>query len=322
MRVGNRFCGRCGHELRAASRFCSNCGHARPASTGQASAQRGMRDLGAAPQRAQQLPDSAPTLTAGLAAAQPGSAGRRADAFQQGRPPASLAPHGASPPRPVPPARAARRPAYLLPLVAVLAIIVAGGGVIGATLVIRHLHNQPAAQGKLAALSPPSTSAPPATPATPVSPPSSSPPPPPSQVSLNGITIDIGSVNTDPDATAVATTLATYFGGIDAGNYTQAWDTYSASLQQSVPYQPFANGLSTSQDIQVVVQSIQDDADGIIEADVSFQSHQAGQYGPNQGETCTNWSLDYYLVPAADSSGSLSYLINKVTDIGPGHVSC
>ena len=138
---------------------------------------------------------------------------------------------------------------------------------------------------------------------------------------MDGITIHVGAVSTDPDATGVAATLAGYFGGIDAGRYTQAWDTLSPALRDAVPFQRWANGLSTSQDSQVVVQGIQHNADGSIDTDVSFQSHQAGQYGPNPGEMCTNWSLDYQLVPAADG-GSLSYLINKVTDIGPGHASC
>jgi hypothetical protein len=136
------------------------------------------------------------------------------------------------------------------------------------------------------------------------------------------MTISIAAVNTNPDATAVAATLASYFGGIDARNYRQAWDAYSPELQGHIPFQPFTQALSTSQDNQVVVQSIQDDAGGDIDADVSFRSHQAGRYGPNQGETCTDWSLDYHLVPAANTAGSLSYLINKVTDMGPGHVSC
>jgi len=140
-------------------------------------------------------------------------------------------------------------------------------------------------------------------------------------VTVDGITIDTSAVSTDPDATAAATTLAGYFGGIDARRYTQAWDTFSPALQGAFPFQRWADGLSTSQDSQVVVQGIQHNADGSIDADVSFQSHQAGQYGPNPGETCTNWSLDYQLVPAADA-GSLSYLINKVTEIGSGHTSC
>jgi eukaryotic-like serine/threonine-protein kinase len=283
MRLGTRFCGRCGRERRPGGRFCGNCGHVLPVSADPARVQPGLPGSGARP------------LPLGLASS------------------------GSAPPQRGAPARTGRRPAYLLPFAAVLAILVAGGISAATVLVIRHFNGQPAVQDNLAATSP--TSAPPASTSQPQSQ-SQSPPPPPTQVTVDGITISIGAVNTDPDATAVAATLASYFGGIDARNYRKAWDTYSSELQSGIPFQPFAHELSTSQDSQVVVQSIQDDASGNIDADVSFQSHQAGQYGPNQGETCTNWSLDYHLVPAANPTGAPSYLINKVTDIGPGHVSC
>jgi len=211
----------------------------------------------------------------------------------------------------------------------VLAVLVGGGGSYATVLAIRHFQGQPARPSNLAAISPtiaPATSASPSPSSSPSPSPSPppAPPPPPTQVAMNGITIGIGAVNTDPDATAVTTTLAGYFGGIDSGRYMQAWDTFTPALREAVPFQPWANGLSTSQDSQVVVQSIQHNADGTIDTDVSFQSHQAGQYGPNPGETCTNWSLDYQLVPGAGAAGSvsLSYLISKVTYIGSGHTSC
>jgi hypothetical protein len=282
MRVGTRFCGRCGRERRLGGRFCGNCGHILP-------------------------------VIADPARAQPGLPGSDAGPLPPGQ-----APPGAGPPRRGSSPRTARRPAYLLPLTAVLALVVACGGYAATMLVIRQFHGQPAVQSNLAEISP--TSAPPASASQP--PPASQSPLPPTQVTLDGVTISIAAVNTDPNATAVAPTLASYFGGIDTRNYRQVWDTYSSELRGDIPFQPFAQALSTSQDNQVAVHSIQDDAGGDIDADVSFQSHQAGQYGPTQGETCTDWSLDYHLVPAAHPAGSLSYLINKVTDIGPGHVSC
>lgn len=281
MRVGNNFCTRCGHGLEPEQRFCVTCGHA-------------IRDPAAA---------ATPTPT-------------------QRQPPPEPAGLG----RPTPPAPAERRRASMLPLATVLVALAAGGGSAAAVLLIRHSHGQPAVQESLAALAPttsaPAASASPAT-ASPTAPPSPTPsasPTPPTQVSIDGVTIDISAVNTDPDASAVATTFATYFGGIDAGDYTQAWDTYSASLQgSSDSYQSFAKNVSTTQDSQVVVQSIQHDSDGNIDADVSFQSHQAGQYGVNQGETCTNWSLDYNLVPAGSANSSVSFLINGATG---GHTAC
>jgi hypothetical protein len=208
---------------------------------------------------------------------------------------------------------------------AVLAMLIAGGGSYTTVLAIRHFQEQPATPSKVATGSPTTARATSASPSPSSSPsPSHTPPPLPTQVIMNGIAIGIGAVNTDPGATAVATTLAGYFGGIDAGRYAQAWDTLTSALQEPVSFQQWANGLSTTQDSQVIVQSIQHNADGTIDTGVSFQSHQAGQYGPNPGETCTNWSLDYQLVPGAGAAGSvsLSYLINKVTSIGPGHTSC
>jgi hypothetical protein len=318
MRVGNRFCGNCGHQLRPTVRFCSSCGRAVTASAGHSSAQPGQQNLGTAAQQTADLPAIAVKPTAGLAN-QPGASGNFAEASGQGRHPPGKAPPGTQFPRSAPPTRARRRPSYLLPLVAVLAVFVAGGGSAAAVIIIGQSHGKPAVRDKLAAISP--TSAPP----TSAPPTSFSSPEPPTQVTVDGMAINIGAVNTDADATAVAATLGTYFGSIDSGNYQQAWDTYSAPLQAAIPLRPLASALRTSQDSEVVVQSIQHDANGDIDADVSFQSHQAGQYGPSPGETCTNWSLDYHLVPAANAAAgpvSLSYLINKVTDIGAGDTSC
>jgi hypothetical protein len=153
-----------------------------------------------------------------------------------------------------------------------------------------------------------------------------SPSPPPTQVNIQGVTIGISAVNTDPDAMDVAATLAAYFGGIDARNYKQAWDTFTSAFQAVVSFQKFSSSERTSQDTQIVVQSIRHDSNGDLDVQVGFQSHQAGQYGPNPGETCTNWSLDYHLVvsPRAQPSAtaSPSYLINKVTYVGAGHTSC
>lgn len=195
-----------------------------------------------------------------------------------------------------------------------LAVALAGGGFVASLALIRHFHGPPGLGDNLAELAP-----------TIASPTSPVPHPPPTQLATPGTIIGIGAVNTDPDATAVAGTLATFFGGINIGKYAQAWDTYTTALQAAIPFQSFATAVSTSQDSQVIVQSIRHDANGKVEADVSFQSHQAGQYGPSQGETCTNWSLDYHLVPgsaAAAGAAPLSYRIDQVTDIGAGHTSC
>jgi hypothetical protein len=254
------------------ARFCGNCGHSIPENADH---------------------DQAPTIMA--------------------RPAPAHAPPGAGPPpRPGPHGRTGRPSAFLWPAVAVLAVLLAGGGFSASLVLIRHFDGDRVPEN-LAADSPAAAS-----------PASSSPPAASTQVNMQGASVGIGAVDADPAATAVAATLATYFGGINIKKYTQAWDAYTGALQAAIGFQSFAAAVSTSQDSQVVVQGIKHDASGNIEARVSFQSHQAGQYGPSKGETCTNWSLDYHLVPAGTAAGpaSLSYLIDKVTDIGSGHTSC
>jgi hypothetical protein len=118
----------------------------------------------------------------------------------------------------------------------------------------------------------------------------------------------------------VATVIGNYFAGIDGRNYLQAWNLYTPALQAVIPFQPWSSALSTTQDSQIAVQGIQPDAAADVDTTVSFQSRQAPQYGPNQGETCTNWSLDYRLIPS--SSAGSAYLIDKVTPIGAGHTAC
>ena len=133
-------------------------------------------------------------------------------------------------------------------------------------------------------------------------------------------------MNTDSEVNNVAAAMGGYFAAINARNYRQAWDLYTSALRAAIPFQPWAAALSTTEESQVAIQDIQRDPNnGDIDATVSFQSRQGPQYGPNQGETCTNWSLDYHLVPSggsADPSLGPSYLIDKVTEVGAGHTAC
>ena len=137
-------------------------------------------------------------------------------------------------------------------------------------------------------------------------------------MNVDGTAIGVSAVNTDPDVTGVADTLGTYFGGINAQDYQQAWQVYSPAEQAAIAFQPWSTGESTTEDGQIVVQRIQHDASGDLDAIVVFQSHQAAHEG-HDGETCTNWSIDYQLVP---SGSSPPYLINKATSVGAGPVAC
>ncbi|MGH8827865.1 MAG: S1C family serine protease, partial [Jiangellaceae bacterium] len=117
---------------------------------------------------------------------------------------------------------------------------------------------------------------------------------------------------------AVATTLASYFAGINSGDYQLAFDQLSPPLQGSMSMESFAAGLVTSYDFAFDVRSVDETADGAL-VWLEFVSLQAPEYGPD-GESCTNWSLDYELIWSTD--GWL--LINRVTAHGdaPDHVPC
>jgi hypothetical protein len=326
--------------------FCGVCGHSVPDNIGQdaarsqVAAEGSAEDLRAGPQQAPDLPAYAQTITAtparpvpppsartgedrGGDAVLPGAADRAV--FRVGSPPPFQAPPGRAAP-----ARRPRRPAFGRPLAVGLALLVVAGGAAAGLFLTRHpahsrlssSQSQVSPQDRITLVPTPTPSA------TGTTTLPSPPPPPPTQMSKEGATIGIGAVNTDSDATGVADTLAAYFGGINTRNYTQAWDTFTPSMQAGSTLQSFSNDDSTSRDSQVMVQSLQHGANGDIDAEVTFQSHQAGQDGPIVGQTCTNWSLDYQLVPSsggqpsASGSAALSYLINKVKTVGTGHASC
>ncbi len=133
--------------------------------------------------------------------------------------------------------------------------------------------------------------------------------------------VDTGAVATNPATPQVARTFESYFGGIDSQNFQQAYATYSPNYQSSNPYGSFASTDATSSDGTISITSITQNTDGSVTADVTFTSQQAVGDGPVPGETCTVWTLAYGLVQA-QSGGSLSYLIDSASPLGPGHVGC
>jgi hypothetical protein len=98
--------------------------------------------------------------------------------------------------------------------------------------------------------------------------------------------------------TAVLKTFDSYFQAINSGNYEQA------RLRQAPGRRPsatkWAAALSTSYDFNAELHSVTPTSAGGASAWVTFTSLQAANRGPRPGETCTNWSIDYSLVPADD----------------------
>lgn len=117
---------------------------------------------------------------------------------------------------------------------------------------------------------------------------------------------------------AIISTFASYFGGINAGEYRLAFDQLSPRLQGGLSASEFAEGVVTSYDFDFELFSVVETPTG-AEVWLEFVSLQAPEYGPD-GEACTNWSLDYELT--WNDSGWL--LIDRVTGHGDtsGHAPC
>jgi len=163
MREGQRFCGRCGHELRPAARFCGNCGHSVPGNVGPTAARGSVPDLAAGSQPEPDLPSYGPTITTapGLTPPRATSGGGRGGAALPGAvapaisgrerpPPPQAAPRLGIPARGTLP-RPSRRAAFPWPLALAAAVLLAVGGT-AAVFLLRH--SQPSAQAKLQVLSP------------------------------------------------------------------------------------------------------------------------------------------------------------------------
>lgn len=123
---------------------------------------------------------------------------------------------------------------------------------------------------------------------------------------------------TDELHVAIATTLASYFGGINSGDYALAYDQMSPRLRSSSTYDGFADGVSTSYDFGFEFQAVRPSSEGAV-VWLEFVSLQDPALGP-EGEGCTEWSLDYQLIWSGD--GRL--LIDRVRGHGgfEGHVPC
>jgi hypothetical protein len=216
---------------------------------------------------------------------------------------------------PPPPTRERRRAPVLL---LVIGIVVVAGAAAGAVLV---LHNNSAgsnpnkvAVGRTSSTVEVSTATHNTTastastvPATTL--PTSTVPPPTTTLPANLVTVNTSEVASNALSPDVAQTFATYFGGINDRKWAQAYGAYSPGYQQDVSLASFESVDGTSSDENIVVTSIDEGTGGTLSVGVDFTSHQAAANGPS-GETCTQWTLTYVLVPSPGGD-ALDYLIRS-----------
>jgi hypothetical protein len=141
--------------------------------------------------------------------------------------------------------------------------------------------------------------------------PSASTSAPPSSASPATIgLVNVEAVRTNPDVQAVGALFDSYFSGINAKHYRQALADLdpSGSLNTNDPSQVhfFTHGISTTLDTTIVLHSIKHDTtgDGVLDARVTFNSHQNAGFGPSNdpNQTCTTWNITYVLTQVSDGS--------------------
>lgn len=132
------------------------------------------------------------------------------------------------------------------------------------------------------------------------------------------VTVDTSQVAAGTQTNAVALTFETYFGGIDTQNWNQMYSAYSPRFQANDSESGVEQGLLTTQDSVPSITSIAPQNDGSLIATVNFTSHQSAADGPNGGDTCDTWSIDYDLVTSpnvvtAPNGQQLTYFIDGTT---------
>lgn len=139
-------------------------------------------------------------------------------------------------------------------------------------------------------------------------------PPQQAQPSLPGT---VGGL-TDAQVQGVATTLGTYFDGINTGHYATAYAVLSPRLQQQTSEADFASGDATSFDSGFTVITAQVVDQATVRVDLAFNSLQSPANGPN-GEVCDNWTIDYTLVQSVTGG----WLIDRSNPHnGSTHTAC
>jgi serine protease Do len=99
----------------------------------------------------------------------------------------------------------------------------------------------------------------------------------------------------------VAAAFSEYFGGINTGDYQAAWLRLSPDRRERTTLDEFSTAVRTSYDFGFVVNDASY-ADHRASVWLEFISIQDPSLGPQPGESCTRWSLDYILVEQPDGT--------------------
>ena len=127
-----------------------------------------------------------------------------------------------------------------------------------------------------------------------------------------------GGQVSDSQAAGIVAAFNTYFGGINTGNYAEAFAVLSRRLRANLTEQQFADGDATSYDSDITVLDAQATDATTVTVALAFTSLQTPDKGPN-GDSCDHWTLLYTLIQNTDGS----WLIDRTQPYnGPEHTTC
>ena len=188
-----------------------------------------------------------------------------------------------------------RRPTWIFPAIIAVVLLLAAG-----TIAVVLVNRAKTPAEPIAAAT---SSIPTAQPTT-AEPPSTGPPTPTSNPTT--LPAAVGSVRLDPSldpaqAPAVAANFDQYFTAVNARNGSDALAAMdpNGSINQSDAgaVQRFVDGISTSTDDDILLLALGPDPSGkgLLQARVTFRSHQNAGKGPKgrESETCTRWDVTY-----------------------------
>jgi hypothetical protein len=209
-------------------------------------------------------------------------------------------PMAAPPGEPPPPVH---RPVWIFPVI-VAAVLLLAGGTVAFVLRGNWLPGGTAAATTAPPTGTPASSTPPA----PTGAATSRPAPTPTTPGPPTLPASVGSIRLDPGldpakGPEIAALFDTYFSAVNARNAGAALGALdpSGSIDQSDPsaVRKFTDGISTSTDDDILLLSLGADPSGkgLLQARVTFRSHQEAGKGPRgrESETCTRWDVTYVL---------------------------
>jgi serine protease Do len=111
----------------------------------------------------------------------------------------------------------------------------------------------------------------------------------------SGVSISINDQSGSPDGPSIAAMFATYASGINTGNYNSAYALLSRHAQTLSSFDAFTQGEASSYIVTLSVSAVTH-AGTQDSAEVAFTSVQ-DPAGGGTGQTCSNWSMTYTLLP-------------------------